>query len=204
MGIKSVPREAATDVCTSPRVLRSRVPFCMTKTPEPQGNTTLPHVDDDAARSQRVASRAVASRRRNRRAQGVIVLALGCGGVIGAIARYSVSLAFPVASDGIPWNTLLINLSGSALLGFLLILMIEQFPRGRLVRPVIGTGVIGAYTTFSTFSVEAILLVRGDDYATALAYVALSVVAGLIAVWVGMIVARLLIRAERWLQEEAS
>jgi CrcB protein len=70
-----------------------------------------------------------------------------------------------------------------------------------LVRPVIGTGFLGAYTTFSTFTVEAIDLVRAGHPETALAYVAGSVLAGLVAVWTGMKSARVAMRAERWLQE---
>jgi CrcB protein len=91
--------------------------------------------------------------------------------------------------------------SGSAALGFVLVLVIEHFPRGRLVRPVIGTGFLGAYTTFSTFTVEAVDLVRAGHTGLALAYLAASVFAGLLAVWTGMTAARLALRAERWLQE---
>jgi fluoride exporter len=144
------------------------------------------------------------SKVRINRAQLVIVIALGCGGVVGAVARYAVSLALPIASGSFPWNTFLINVSGSAVLGFLLVLLIEQFPRGRLVRPFIGTGIIGAYTTFSTLEVDAILLFRVHHLLVGASYVMLSVIAGLMAVWLGMLSARLVIRAEQWLQGEMS
>ena len=139
--------------------------------------------------------------RRARRAEVVIVIALAFGGVLGAVSRYAISLALPTETAGFPWGTFLINVSGSAALGFILVLVIEHFPRGRLVRPVIGTGFLGAYTTFSTFTVEAIDLVRAGHPETALAYVAGSVLAGLVAVWTGMKSARVAMRAERWLQE---
>ncbi|MHB8328010.1 MAG: fluoride efflux transporter FluC, partial [Acidimicrobiales bacterium] len=99
-------------------------------------------------------------RRRARHVQIVIVVAVACGGVIGALSRYLLSLALPTETGQFPWGTFLINVTGSALLGFLLVLLMEQFPRGHLARPVLGTGIIGAYTTFSTFVVEAVLLVR--------------------------------------------
>jgi fluoride exporter len=136
--------------------------------------------------------------------QMFMVIALGCGGVVGALARYSVSLALPGQTGRFPWGTFVINVSGSAVLGFLLILLIEQFPRGRLARPVIGTGVIGAYTTFSTFVVDAVLLARADKILTAVIYVLASVVFGLLAVWLGMVTARVILRIERWMQQETS
>jgi CrcB protein len=139
---------------------------------------------------------------RKRRGLLVVLLALGCGGAVGAIARYAVTLALPISDGRFPWNTFLINVSGSLLLGFLLILMTEQFPRGRLVRIFFGTGVIGAFTTFSTFEVDALLLFRGHHVATGLWYVAASVAAGLVALWLGIAIARLLIRVEQWLQGE--
>jgi len=146
--------------------------------------------------------RLAAQRSRQRRAQGVILVALGCGGVMGAVARYAVSLAIPTAVNHFPWSTFIINLSGSAVLGFLLILLIEQFPRGRLVRPLVGSGVIGAYTTFSTLEVDTLLLFRGHDIATGVLYLTSSLLGGLVAVWLGMNAARLFIRAEEWLQGE--
>lgn len=141
-------------------------------------------------------------RRRFLRPQVIIVGSLAVGGSVGAVARYAISLALPTVTGRFPWGTFVINISGSFVLGFLLIILIEQFPMGRLARPVIGTGVIGAYTTFSTFMVEAVLLVRAGDPGLALAYLVASLVLGLVAVWVGMLGARVVLRAERWLQEE--
>jgi fluoride exporter len=150
-----------------------------------------PGVADGAGRGQGSA----------RRGEAAVVIALALGGVLGAVSRYAVSLALPTETAKFPWGTLLINVSGSAALGFILVLVIEHFPRGRLVRPVIGTGFLGAYTTFSTFTVEAVDLIRTGHTGLALAYLAGSVFAGLLAVWTGMMSARLALRAERWLQE---
>ena len=140
-------------------------------------------------------------RPRRRRPQLVVLVALGCGGVVGAVSRYAVSLALPTGTGGFPWGTFAVNVSGSALLGLVLVLLIERFPLGRLARPVIGTGVIGAYTTFSTYVVEAVLLVRAGRAPTAVAYVAFSVLAGLLAVWFGMTTARTCLLLERRHQE---
>ncbi len=143
-------------------------------------------------------------RRRTRLVQAFTLAALALGGVLGAVSRYAVSLALPTGSGRFPWATFLVNISGSALLGFILILVIEQFPRGRLARPMIGSGFIGAYTTFSTFMVEAVELVRNGYLETAVTYFVATVLGGLLAVWIGMAIARVVLRAERWMQEEAS
>lgn len=161
-----------------------------------------PDLPMDRAAGQDGGVRLPHQRRRSRRAQAAIVVALGFGGVLGALGRYGLSLALPSGPAQFPWGIFLINVSGSALLGFLLIVLMEQFPRGRLARPVIGTGVLGAYTTFSTYVVGAVLLARAGHLATALTYVLASAAAGLLAVWSGMAGARAVIRAERWLQEE--
>lgn len=139
---------------------------------------------------------------RHRRGPAALAVAVGVGGATGAVARYLVSLAVPAAPGAFPWGTFVINISGSAVLGFLLVLLGEQFPRGRLARPLLGTGVIGAYTTFSTLEVEAVLLARGGHFGLAALDVVGSLAAGLVAVWLGMVLARLVGRAERWLQRQ--
>ncbi len=143
-------------------------------------------------------------RRRPRRGDVALVVAVGCGGVVGALARQLVEVAVPAPAGHFPWATFAINTSGSALLGFLLVMVVEQFPRGRLARPVLGTGVLGAYTTFSTFCVEAAQLLRGGYVAMAALYLGASLLAGLAAAAVGLAAARVVIRAERWLAEELS
>ena len=82
----------------------------VTSTPNRDGLVT----EEDRGRRERGADRKL----RQRRAQMVIVFALGCGGVVGAVSRYAVSLALPTPVDQFPWSTFLINVSGSALLGF--------------------------------------------------------------------------------------
>jgi CrcB protein len=145
---------------------------------------------------------AVTKRSREHHSQVAIVVAVGIGGACGAVARYAVSLGIPSATAGFPWSTFVINVTGSAFLGLLLVVLVEQFPRGRLTRPIVATGVIGAYTTFSTFEIDAVNLVRAGHPTTAVIYVTASVIAGLVAVWAGMTGARALLQIERQLQEE--
>jgi len=143
------------------------------------------------------------ARRRHRPpgAQLVLVTSIGIGGVVGALSRYVLEQTFPPAPGQIPWVVLAINLTGSALLGLLLVVLVEQFPRGRLARSMLGTGIIGAYTTFSTFTVGAVEIGRAGHDVTAVVYVVLSVLGGLVAAAAGIALGRLAMRVERWLQE---
>lgn len=118
------------------------------------------------------------------------VLAVGLGGIVGAIARYAISLALPTVSGGFPWGTFLVNVTGSAVLGLVVVVLAEQFPDNHLARPLLATGVIGAYTTFSTYVVEADLLVKDGHALMAAAYVVASAAAGLAAVWAGTVAGR--------------
>lgn len=119
-----------------------------------------------------------------------MLAAVAVGGVVGALARWAVLEGLPTEPGRFPWATFLINISGSLVLGFVLVLLAERFPRNYLVRPLLTTGALGAYTTFSTLMVEAVLLVRDHHALTAVADVGLSVVAGLAAVLVGMVLGR--------------
>ncbi len=162
--------------------------------------TRRPPVDPDVHASA-AEERSHTRRGRPSRPNQAVVVALACGGAAGAVARYAVSLAMPATPGQFPWGTFTINVTGSFVLGFLLVLLLERFPRGRLARPVIGTGFLGAYTTFSTYMVDAVQLVHGGHPATAAAYVLGSLAAGLLAVWAGMAGARVVGSAERWLRD---
>lgn len=116
------------------------------------------------------------------------------GGALGAAARYGVGLAWPHPPAGFPWATFAINVVGCAALGFLVGLLERLSAPHRLVRPFLGTGVLGGFTTFSTYAVDARELVDADRPGVALAYVAGTLVAALGAVWLGMLATRLLRR----------
>ena len=82
-------------------------------------------------------------------------------------------------------------MSGSFLLGLLLVLVLERFPPTRLLRPFLATGVLGAFTTMSTYQVETALLIKDGHAMTALAYGPGSIVAGLILAYAGILAGRL-------------
>ena len=125
--------------------------------------------------------------------QGVTYLLIGIGGFLGANARYLVAgWITERLGSSFPYGTLIINVSGSFILGFFL-----EFISNRLfVQPnwqlFFAIGFLGAYTTFSTFSFESLALLQEGSYLLALANMVGSVILGLIAVLAGMIISRLL------------
>jgi CrcB protein len=106
------------------------------------------------------------------------------GGALGALARWGLAEALP-SPGGWPWATLLVNLTGCLLLGGLLALLAARSPEPSWARPFLGVGVLGGYTTYSTFAVEVVELVDGGSPALAAGYVLLSVVGGVAAVALG-------------------
>ena len=120
-----------------------------------------------------------------------VLAAVAVGGTLGAPARYGVAQLIHVAPGSFPWATFWTNVTGSLVLGAILVLIVERFPPSRYVRPFLATGFLGAYTTFSTFAVETDVLFKDGHAATALTYAGASLIAGLAAVWLGMVVARL-------------
>lgn len=120
------------------------------------------------------------------------LLAVAAGGALGAPARVEVARLVHVAPGGFPWATFWTNVSGSLVLGFALVVMIERFAPSRYARPFFAIGFLGSYTTFSTFIVEADDLVRTGHAATGVTYALVSVLAGVVAAWVGIAAARLL------------
>lgn len=135
----------------------------------------------------RAPNRAGPSRRR---AQPSVLAAIAGGGALGSLARYGVAQAVHVAPGSYPWATMWTNVSGSFVLGLVLALVLERFPPGRYLRPFVATGFLGAYTTYSTFAVETVLLVHGGHPVVALTYAATSLVGGCLSAWAGVWAAR--------------
>lgn len=116
------------------------------------------------------------------------------GGAAGALARYLVSGWVQGASGGLfPVGTLAVNLSGSFLLGFLMQAM-EALPVGANLRAMLTIGFLGAFTTFSTYSYETVMLVRDGDWSRAVLYAGGSLIIGLIAVVMGLAAASALLK----------
>jgi CrcB protein len=119
-----------------------------------------------------------------------VLLAVAIGGVAGTLLRVWMARVLPPGATGFPWSTLIVNLVGSFVLGFIVVALIERAAPSRYLRPLIGTGFCGGLTTFSTFVVQIDLLVRAGHAAIAFAYLAVSLVAGLAVVRLGMLLAR--------------
>ncbi|RBY80938.1 fluoride efflux transporter CrcB [Geodermatophilus sp. TF02-6] len=112
------------------------------------------------------------------------------GGAIGALARWGVGTALPHSPAGWPWATLLVNLTGCLLLGALYAGLAARSPEPVWVRPLLGVGVLGGYTTYSTFAVEVVELTDAGAGALAAGYVLVSVLGGVLAVTAGAVAVR--------------
>ena len=119
-----------------------------------------------------------------------VLAAIAVGGGIGAVSRYGVGHRFPVTAGEVPWSTLLINGVGCLLIGVLMVLVTEVWSPHRLVRPFLGIGILGGFTTFSTYTNEIRELLASGDGIVAMAYLAGTVIVALLAVAVGMALAR--------------
>jgi len=130
-----------------------------------------------------------------RRTDARVLAAISIGAMIGATARYKLATWIHVPAGGFPWATFWTNVSGSLVLGALLWVLVERYPPSRYARAFAGTGILGAYTTFSTFSVETDVLVKDGHVGVAVAYVVASLVVGIAAAWFGVVAARKVVRA---------
>nr|WP_024126993.1 fluoride efflux transporter CrcB [Streptomyces sp. F8]AHE39714.1 CrcB protein [Streptomyces sp. F8] len=124
------------------------------------------------------------------RAQSPVVAVVAVGGAIGALARYAASLIWPTAVGGFPWTTLAVNAAGCAVIGVFMVVITDVWAAHRLVRPFFGTGVLGGFTTFSTYAVDIQRLVAGGRAGAGLAYLGLTLLAALAAVWIAVWLAR--------------
>jgi CrcB protein len=129
-------------------------------------------------------------RRARHRPPWAVLGVVAVGGVLGALARYGIGLAVPHPPSGFPWATFAINVSGCVLIGVLMVLVTDVWPGHRLLRPFLGTGLLGGYTTFSTYMVDTQHLLAAGAVRTALAYLMGTLLAALIAVQVGMAATR--------------
>lgn len=121
------------------------------------------------------------------------LLYIGLGGFIGAIARHIVSgWALNLFGQRLPFGTLFVNLTGCFAIGFVMTYSLEVYPVSPNVRFFLATGIVGGYTTFSTFGYETLGLIQEGSYLLGLWNVLLNVVLGLAAVWLGTVAARLL------------
>lgn len=115
--------------------------------------------------------------------------AVSAGALLGAPLRFGFGVVFPTSEGHFPWPTCVINIVGATLLGLLLetLSRLGDDDGGlRRVRLGVGTGLLGSFTTYSTFALDVDLLLRGNHFSTARIYVAVTVVGGLLACGVGI------------------
>ncbi|WP_225729059.1 MULTISPECIES: CrcB family protein [unclassified Nocardia] len=117
------------------------------------------------------------------REQAPVVAVVAAGGALGATARYAAGLLWPTAGAAFPWTTLVVNVTGCALMGIVMVLITEIWTGHRLLRPFLGTGILGGYTTFSTYTADIERLVGLGHAAPALVYLAATPIAALTATW---------------------
>lgn len=121
-----------------------------------------------------------------------IGLAIAIGGAVGAVARYGLSLGLPTSPGGFPWSTFTTNVTGCLLIGVLMVILTEvQAHPHRLARPFLAVGVLGGFTTFSTYTAEAReLIVSGAPPGLGLGYLFATLAAALVAVQVATVLTR--------------
>lgn len=114
-----------------------------------------------------------------------VLAAISAGGMLGSAARYGLGVAWPHPPAGFPWATLVINTSGCLLIGVLMVVVTQVATGRRLLRPFLGVGVLGGYTTFSTYVVDIQHAAAVGRAGLGLLYLAATLVTAMLAVWAG-------------------
>jgi CrcB protein len=120
-----------------------------------------------------------------------VLAVIALGGGLGSVARYGLAQWWPTPAGGFPWATFGTNVLGSLALGALMVFVLDVWPPSRYRRPFLGVGVLGGFTTFSTYMLETRGLLSLRHFAVADAYALGSLIAGLAAVRTGAALVRL-------------
>jgi CrcB protein len=119
-----------------------------------------------------------------------VVLAVGVGGGLGALARYYIAGAIQSAVTAFPWGILVVNVSGGLLMGLIVEASALKLNLSPELRAFLTVGILGGYTTFSTFSLDSALLLQKGEYIQAAAYMIGSVVLSVLALFTGLWIVR--------------
>jgi CrcB protein len=130
--------------------------------------------------------RVPSQRRELVRNHGAVLAVIAIGGGLGAIARYGLTELLPILPGHFPWATFVTNVAGCFLIGVLMVLITDVWSAHRLVRPFVGVGVLGGFTTFSTYAVEIRGLLQPGTVAVAFAYLAGTLLCAMLAVITGV------------------
>ncbi len=122
-----------------------------------------------------------------------VLAAVAAGGALGSTGRWLVSVTVP-AVGGFPWPTFLVNVTGALLIGVLMVVVTDVVTGRPLLRPFLGVGFLGGWTTFSTYAVELRDLLATGAVGLAVLYLVGSLVVGLLATWLGLAGTRRLTR----------
>ncbi len=118
------------------------------------------------------------------------IVQVAIGGAIGAVGRYLTGVAaVRVMGHGYPWGTLTVNVFGSFLMGVLIVVLMGK-DGGMKAAPLLMTGMLGGFTTFSAFSLDALTIFERGQIGQAVLYVIASVVLSLLAIFLGVMIAR--------------
>ena len=117
-------------------------------------------------------------------------LFIGCGSFIGGAARYLISVSMKTMSKGFPWGTLVVNLVGCLVIGLLWGFFSKNFSESSSWALFMTVGICGGFTTFSTFSKEAIIMLQSGNIVGLISYIGVSVIAGVALVAAGYYLAR--------------
>ncbi|MBF0604335.1 MAG: fluoride efflux transporter CrcB [Nitrospirae bacterium] len=119
------------------------------------------------------------------------ILAVALGGSLGAVGRYLISDAiYAWLGRGFPWGTLFVNVSGSFIMGILFQVFSERYAEHGVWRAALLVGVLGAFTTFSSFSLETLQLIQNGEFRLSLMNIAASVILCLVGIWGGVVLVR--------------
>jgi CrcB protein len=128
---------------------------------------------------------------RRRRQRSVLAL-VAAGGLVGTAGRYELTLAWPSPAHGFPTATCAINVSGALLIGLVMPFVTARSPSGRRAQALLCTGLLGSWTTMSTFAMQSDLLIRGGTAGVAVGYMAVTMVCGIVATFGGLQLGRAL------------
>jgi CrcB protein len=120
-----------------------------------------------------------------------VLVFIALGGAVGAILRYGASIGiYSLFGRGFPYGTLFVNVFGSLLMGVLTVMLLERLDIGAEWRAAVLVGLLGSFTTFSTFSIETLYLLEQGESMRAVVNMVLSVLLCLVAVWFGVLLGR--------------